>query len=113
MRSFGKGAEPQIVFDRHFAKQLAPLGDQAHAAPHARLDRKIGEILTIVANAAACWQQPHQSREQRGLAGAVGADHSDDAPAADVEASVPQYRHLAVAHRQAAHLKHAHTALPR
>ena len=95
----GKGAEPQIVLDRHVAKQFAPLRDEAHAAPHARLDREIGEILTIVANAAACWQQPHQSREQRGLAGAVRADHGDDPAAADVEASVAQHGHLAVAYR--------------
>ena len=75
-----EAAEQQVVLHRHGAEQLAPLRHQRQAHRHALLDGVAVERGAVERHARRCdGQQAHHRVEQRGLAGAVGADHGDDA----------------------------------
>jgi hypothetical protein len=73
-----EAAEQQVVFHRHLAEQLAPLGHQRHAARHHGLHAGARDALAVQRQLAVGRQQAHRRAQQRGLAGAVGADDRDD-----------------------------------
>jgi len=72
-----EAAEQQIVLDRHVGEQFAAFRHQTEAGLHAALQRDRADIIAAESDATFGLQQPHDGVEQRGLAGAVGADHGD------------------------------------
>ena len=60
-------------------------GTSADAARHHRLDAGARDALAAEQHAAARGQQAHRRAQQRGLAGAVGADHGDDLAFVDAQ----------------------------
>lgn len=85
-------AEQQVVFDRHFAEQLALFRHQRHAAPHHGLDRGPRDGVAAQRQAALRGQQAHDGVQQRGLAGAVGADQGDDFAGLHAQLHILQHR---------------------
>ncbi len=102
-----EGAEQQVISDAHFGEQFALLGNQRHPVAHQVLDLAFAALCVAHINDVASHrQQGHQRLQERRLAGAVGADDSDDLAAPDVQADIVQSLDLAVGHRQVPDLEY-------
>src|SRR5262249_32444133 len=80
-----EGAELEVVLDIHAGEQFAVLGDEAQPQRDAVLDLKPAKVLAVEGDTALQRQDAHDGVEQRGLAGAIGADDGDDLAVPDVE----------------------------
>jgi hypothetical protein len=72
------------------------LGYQAEAGGDAVLDLELRHVRAGKGNTALQRQDAHDGVEQRGLAGAVGADDGDDLVVADLERDRADRFHLAI-----------------
>ncbi len=86
----------QIVLHAHGAEQLAALRHEREAEADAFLDAEAVERGALEGDAAGGGQNAHGGVEQRGLAGAVGADDGDDAAGLDGQRDVAHGLDLAV-----------------
>jgi hypothetical protein len=77
---------------------LAVLRHQAQAGRDAVLDLELRHVAAGKGHAAPQWQDPHDRIQQRGLAGAVGADNGDDLVVGDVERHRADGLDLAIGH---------------
>jgi hypothetical protein len=109
-----KAAELQIVLDVHGGEQAAVLRHQAEPGGDAVLDLQQRHVLAGERGGALQRQDAHDGRQQRGLAGAVGADDSDDLVVADVERNAAHGLDLAVGNMDAGNVQQrAHALTPR
>ena len=99
-------AELQVVEHAEFAEQFALLGHQTQAALDAGLDVEPVQVLAFELQQALARQQAHRRGQQRGLAGAVGADHRDDLAVFEAERYAAHRVDLAVGHVQVADFQH-------
>ena len=77
----GEGAHQQIVAHRHERKHAPPLGNHGDAHAHDRLGSQAVDALAVERDAALPDASEAGDRAQdRGLAGAVGADQRDGLP---------------------------------
>ena len=74
------------------------LGHQAEARRDAILDVERGHVHACEGGAALERQHAHDGVQERGLAGAVGADDGDDLVVVDVERNRTHRLDLAVGH---------------
>ena len=95
----GPGAEPQIVLDRERREHLPALGHLRDAERDARMARAARSIGRPSKQDAAGGDRLHAGdrAQQRGLAGAVGADQRDDLAGRDLERDAVQRLDAAVA----------------
>ena len=109
-----EGAELQIVLDVHGAEQFAVLGHQTQARRDAILDVERGHVQACEGGGALERQHAHDGVQQRGLAGAVGADDGDDLVVGDLERHRAHRLDLAVGDMDVTDLQErAHVAAPR
>src|SRR5260370_16894001 len=72
-----ESADPEIVLDAEFWKQTAVFRNVGDSAPHDAMGGHAGNRSALEGDAAAegC-DEPRYDTHQRGLSGAVGADHA-------------------------------------
>ncbi len=101
-RACGVGAGAQVVLDAELDEHPSALEHLPDAVPHDALgrgpvqrlvvegDRALGDLAVVDV------EQPGESAQQGGLAGAVGAEHRDDLVVGDLEAHPAQREHHVV-----------------
>jgi hypothetical protein len=106
-------AQAEIFRHRHGGEQLALFRHQRQALRHAGFDVGPGQIGAAENHPALARQHAHDGAQQRGFAGAVRADHRDDAPGADGEGKIGHRRNAAIGDRQVGYGQQAHATPPR
>jgi len=91
-------AELEVLAHRHLREKLAALGHLRQSAAHD--DRRLrGERLAVEHHLALARDQARDGLEQRGLAGAVRADHHRDLAGGRFEVDALQHADRAVTRR--------------
>ncbi len=104
------GAEQEIVGNGQVGKQLAFLGDETEPALDAPLDVHPREVRPLEDHPPRGPQEPHRRHKQRGLAGAIRANHRHDLSFLDRQRDVSDGLHLAIGDTDIfdrEHLRHA------
>ena len=74
-----RGGEFQVLGDRQVGEHVLGLRHEGQAAVHQAVGRHVGDVLAAEQHTAAAHRhQAGHGLDQRGLAGAVGADDGDD-----------------------------------
>ena len=90
---------PQVLTDGQAGEHALAPGDRDDAAPNMFVRRQERDVLAVVEDGAVRRRrQAADGAEQRGLAGAVGAEQGDDLALVDVEVDVEQHLHRPVVH---------------
>ena len=101
----------QILAHAHARKDPAPLRRLRDAEAHHLMRRQAGNVRAVEQDAAGTRLGRAADRhQQRGLAGAVGADQGHDLPLVDADGDVVQRAHRAIGGGDAVQLQHAHAA---
>ena len=106
----------QVLEHAHALEDGAPLGHMADAERHDLVRGSADDIAALEGDRPGRrTDQTGDGLEQRGLAGAIGADQGNDLPRRDFEPHVVQHLDLAVAHAQPLDRQHGHgfTSSPR
>src|SRR5213593_1920554 len=106
----GEGAHHHVLAHRHAAERLDELEGAAEAEMAAALGREVGHRPVLEADLASIGpEETAHEREERGLPGAVGADHPHDLPFLDAEADVAHGGEAAEPLGDPAHVQEGHS----
>ena len=105
-------ADHDVLAHRHAAEHRQVLEGAAHAQPGDLMRGRVGDRLAFEQDVAGLvLVQPAQAVEQRGLAGAVGADQAADVAALHIEAHAVEGDDAAEAHGHATHAEQGFRAV--
>src|ERR1019366_3972145 len=109
------GAHIQVLDRRQGRENLAAFGDLTDAETADLMPRPAGDIQAAEIDVAACrLVHPGDGADERGLAGAVGADNGDDGALLDLERDAVERLGVAVEHVEIFNLQHhAITSAPK
>ena len=106
------GRHAQVVLDAQIGEDALASGHLGHAQPGDLVGRQVGDVTPVEDDGAVIGFHHAADRpQQRGLAGAVGADEGDDLTLVDRDGHVGQHDDAVVADGELAHGQEGEPAL--